>query len=623
MKRPLGEYLKKLDRVYQDQNELIRLKARLISGMQLLFVAIVVVNIVRIFLVSPEGIGYRLLVNFLIIFAVIISARLIMKDKIQLAGSLMAGLLIVPFHVIIALIPASMFLQPIGTGLQIFIYDCIMLLVCLVFACNRTRLICFATVILGNCVFYFKTLNRPNIPGSLDYAANVLARDGFVALTIIFTLGIIVVLLLEYVTKRSEHSLETVKAMNRQLEDRVTERTKALETATKEALAANKAKGDFLANMSHEIRTPLYGIIAQTELLKGRSDASGKESDDFSIIADSGNHLLRLIDDILDFSKIEANQLKVENETFTLRHILDESILVISNSAQKKAVEINFNPTPELKISLLGDCLRLKQVLINLLSNAVKFTPEGGTVTVAAKVIKNDANQASVIFSVSDTGIGMDAETKKMIFERFTQADSSTTRRFGGTGLGLAISSRIVNMMGGELSAESEIDAGSRFEFTLQFAVSKVAYEEPVKINLDYEKASLGLHVLVAEDNRINQKIICRQLDVLGCTYKTVSNGSEVIDTLNDDHDIELILMDCNMPILDGPSATQIIRNWADSDAATPTQKRLSQVPIIAFTATNIDPSLFKKEYPGMDDFIVKPARMHELHNALLPFIKS
>ena len=214
----------------------------------------------------------------------------------------------------------------------------------------------------------------------------------------------------------------------------------------------------------------------------------------------------------------------------------------------------------------------------------------------------------------------MNKQAQKRIFERFSQADGSTTRRFGGTGLGLAISSKIVSIMGGELTVDSEINRGSSFKFTLSLPVSSVKTKATATSVLNTENVKLGLHVLVAEDNLINQKIICRQLETLGCTHSNAKNGQEVLDILTTNENVQVVLMDCNMPVLDGPAATQVIRNWDQTTDATPIQKRAAQIPIIAFTATNIQAANFHADFPGMTNFLVKPVHMKELYSMLEPY---
>jgi len=408
--------------------------------------------------------------------------------------------------------------------------------------------------------------------------------------------------------------------MNASLEQRVSERTKELEEATLKANAATLAKSEFLANMSHEIRTTLFGIIAQTELLKEQKDRfSSKDLEDLSVISESGDLLLHLINDILDFSKIEAKQIELESSTFNLSQLIGESISTVAYNAEKKELSIVFQQHGELNILLLGDSHRLKQILLNLLSNAIKFTPAGGKIKLDIELLKVEEAIAQIRFKVTDTGIGMDEPTRQNIFKRFTQAESSTTRQFGGTGLGLAISSQLVGIMGGQLTVESQLGKGSSFEFSLAFPVKEA--EEPKEQPKTQACSQLGMHILVVEDNMANQFIIRRQLEALGCTHTTADNGAEALEILMSNSDIQLVLMDNNMPVMDGPKATKIIREWKDLEEVNSTQQIAAQLPIIIFTANTINPASFAHDFPQMTDYLVKPIKMKQLQDILVKYM--
>lgn len=620
MLRPIDTFSKRLNAAYYKKNHFIRLKARLLLGINLILAATAFVNLVRFLWSQPPGMPARIAINLCIISAVILSVRFTFKGKIELAGSSLALSLALPVHLIITILPSGYYAQPVGAAFQLFLFDIILLLVSLIFASKRTAAICFAIILLGNLTFYFKTLVGPNIPGTLHFAADTLARDGLLALTVIFAIGAILVIMLDRVVKQSEHLLQSIKSTNQRLEQRVSERTRELEEATKKAQAATLAKSNFLAMMSHEIRTPLFGIIAQTELLKDQSDRfSSQDMEGLNVISKSGDLLLHVINDVLDFSKIEAQQMKLECSTFSLLKLLNECISTVARSAEKKGLSVTFAQSDKLNLCLTGDSHRLKQILLNLLSNAVKFTPNGGVIKLIVEILKIKDDHAQLQFKVTDTGIGMDEATRKSIFERFSQADSSTTRQYGGTGLGLSISSQLVSMMGGQLTAESQPGKGSSFQFSLTLQVAP--QKEPIPKKKKQAYPQLGLSILIAEDNDVNQLIISRQLDALGCSYQLVADGAAALEILKSDSDIQLVLMDDNMPVLDGKSTSKIIREWGNEDGAGPVQSKASTLPIVLFTANVIDKFSLKNDYPHMTDFLVKPIGIQQLCDVLKKYL--
>ncbi|HEY8549254.1 MAG TPA: ATP-binding protein [Vicinamibacterales bacterium] len=387
-----------------------------------------------------------------------------------------------------------------------------------------------------------------------------------------------------------------------ELDERVRERTAALEAATVRAEAASRAKSQFLANMSHEIRTPMNGVIGMAELLSATAlDRHQRELAD--TIRSSGQILLAIINDILDLSTIESGQLTLERAPFELRAVVTQAINVVSPTAAAKRLPLRAQIDEGLPAHLVGDGLRLGQVLVNLLSNAVKFT-EAGEVVLTAGLAPGQASSRMLRIEVRDTGIGIEASRLARLFDPFEQGDASTSRRFGGTGLGLAISKRLVDLMDGRVWAESEPGVGSRFivELPLREAPAPAA----ASVEAPQHAARAGrLRILVAEDNAVNQRVTMRMLKRLGHDGDLVANGLEAVAAV-ERRAYDVVLMDVQMPELDGLEAARRIK------------ARDSTAPwIIAVTAHALEDDRRKCLAAGMDDFLSKPVRLAELAGAL------
>jgi signal transduction histidine kinase/DNA-binding NarL/FixJ family response regulator len=379
------------------------------------------------------------------------------------------------------------------------------------------------------------------------------------------------------------------------------------ELAAEEAQAGTKAKSEFLSTMSHEIRTPLNGIIGIIDILRGTT-LNEEQTNYLQDLNFASETLLSIVNDTLDLAKIESGKLELESASFDLHHLVDKICSTMKHQASSKGLELSLNLAPEIPRHVQGDPVRLRQILMNFIGNSLKFTSKGN-IEITVKLAERKENQALIFFEVKDSGIGLNSGQIERLFDKFTQADSSTTRKYGGTGLGLSICKNLIEMMGGEINVESTPGKGSAFSFTIPLTLSEKVQQIDTEIVLDWLKPP---SILLAEDSPVNQKIAIKFLKEFGCEVRLAEDGTEAI-RLYSSNVFDLILMDIQMPKLDGLEATEIITKMQAGEPL--------KTPIIAMTANALGNDRQKYQAAGMSGYLFKPFRKNNLKELLAEYL--
>jgi signal transduction histidine kinase/ActR/RegA family two-component response regulator len=603
----LGRFSARLDVAYAGQDHLLQQKAAAMAWVTLAtlpFCVALFLFLAALWMVQGRGAGLVLSAGLsslmqLGCLRLILSGKFMeMRDPIQwvaFASHLIAGIAACAR----------------GAGPEFFaqfsLYSGVVILSAGIFASRRTFLV------IGFAELASQALLPLLFPGSPAAAfareSRKIHLNGLVATAMVFAVTWILTTLVDRALRRVQSELDANRELQESLESKVLERTRELEAARYAAEAANRAKSSFLANMSHEIRTPLHGMIGMTDLVLD-DVLSPAQAERVKVVAESGNHLLGIIQDVLDYSRIEDGNVEFHPETLHLRTFLEDMCHPLRVLAERKEIKFHVWMNEELPEYVEADGLRLRQILTNLLGNSIKFTA-WGEVRIAV-----DRAGKEVAFLVQDTGIGMSQATLAKLFARFSQADETIARRYGGTGLGLAISRALAEGMDGRLEVTSQEGRGSQFSLFLPLREAP----PPAPSDSDPSSGSVpGLaepqtRVLLVDDNATNRRVAEATLQRSGCQVSCAEDGRQALALLGR-HAFDLVLMDCQMPEMDGFEATRILRTWRNE--LVESLRDAAETPVIALTASASEEARQECLEAGMDDLLAKPFRSSQLRQVV------